>query len=65
MDKEVNLAVKLCETFQGMYADYFGSMSGGGSGLGIASVINGTTNVANSSEGLIKKKKYLPKKFWQ
>ena len=48
-DTEVNLAVQLAETFQEVTPDVFISISGGGSGLGIASLLNGTTDIANSS----------------
>ena len=48
-DTEVNLAVQLAETFQEVTPDVFVSISGGGSGLGIASLLNGTTDIANSS----------------
>lgn len=48
-DTEVNLAVLLAETFQEVTPDVFISISGGGSGLGIASLLNGTTDIANSS----------------
>jgi len=58
-DTEVNLAVQLSETFHGMYPDYFVSISGGGSGLGIASLINGTADVANSSRGINQKEKEI------
>jgi len=48
-DTEVNLAVKLAESFHQFNAEVFVSISGGGSGLGIASLLNGTADVANSS----------------
>jgi phosphate transport system substrate-binding protein len=48
-DTEVNLAVQLAEAFYSHHPDYVVSVSGGGSGLGIASLINGTTDIANSS----------------
>jgi phosphate transport system substrate-binding protein len=51
-DTEVNLAVQLAESFHTSYPDDFVSVSGGGSGLGIASLINGTADIANSSRGI-------------
>lgn len=51
-DTEVNLAVQLAETFHEKNAAFFVSISGGGSGLGIASLLNGTGDVANSSRSI-------------
>ncbi|MEJ7557930.1 MAG: substrate-binding domain-containing protein [Pedobacter sp.] len=48
-DTEVNLAVTLAENFYKINNDYSLSISGGGSGLGIASLLNGQTDAANSS----------------
>lgn len=48
-DTEVNLSVELAESFYLQHPNSFVSISGGGSGLGIASLLNGTTNIANSS----------------
>lgn len=48
-DTEVNLAVRLAEAFHAFNKEVFVSISGGGSGLGIASLLNGTADVANSS----------------
>ncbi len=53
-DTEVNLAVQLAESFHQVYPDIFVSISGGGSGLGIASLLNGTADVANSSRSIKK-----------
>jgi phosphate transport system substrate-binding protein len=50
-DTEVNLAVQLAESFHGQSKDFI-SISGGGSGLGIASLINGTADIANSSRSI-------------
>lgn len=58
-DTEVNLAVQLSETFHGFNPAYFVSISGGGSGLGIASLINGTGDIANSSRSINQKEKEL------
>ena len=54
-DTEVNLAVQLAESFHKINQEAFVSISGGGSGLGIASLLNGTTDIANSSRRLNEK----------
>jgi len=51
-DTEVNLAVQLAESFHRINPGIFVSISGGGSGLGIASLLNGTADVANSSRSI-------------
>jgi phosphate transport system substrate-binding protein len=51
-DTEVNLAVQLAESFHKINSAVFVSISGGGSGLGIASLLNGTADVANSSRSI-------------
>lgn len=51
-DTEVNLAVQLAESFHTINPGIFVSISGGGSGLGIASLMNGTADVANSSRSI-------------
>ena len=48
-DTEVNLVVQLAESFHRVNPKVFVSISGGGSGLGIASLFNGTADLANSS----------------
>lgn len=53
-DTEVNLAVSLAESFHQINSGVFVSISGGGSGLGIASLLNGTADVANSSRSINK-----------
>ena len=53
-DTEVNLAVQLAESFHEINSDVFVSVSGGGSGLGIASLLNGNADVANSSRSIKK-----------
>ena len=53
-DTEVNLAVQLAESFHQINQEVFVSISGGGSGLGIASLLNGTGDVANSSRNINK-----------
>lgn len=51
-DTEVNLAVQLAESFHQTNSAVFVSISGGGSGLGIASLLNNTTDIANSSRSI-------------
>ncbi|WP_295714605.1 substrate-binding domain-containing protein [Mucilaginibacter sp.] len=51
-DTEVNLVVSLAEGFYKVHADFSVAISGGGSGLGIASLLNGQTDIANSSRPL-------------
>lgn len=48
-DTEVNLTVLMAESFHEVNTNNFISICGGGSGLGIASLLNGTTDIANSS----------------
>jgi phosphate transport system substrate-binding protein len=58
-DTEVNLVVKLAEEFHTINKDAYVSISGGGSGLGIASLMNGQTDIANSSRELNETEKLL------
>lgn len=51
-DTEVNLAVRLAESFHEINPGVFVSISGGGSGLGVASLLNGTADIANSSRSI-------------
>jgi phosphate transport system substrate-binding protein len=51
-DTEVNLAVNLAENFYKINDDFSVAISGGGSGLGIASLLNGQADIANSSRPL-------------
>jgi phosphate transport system substrate-binding protein len=51
-DTEVNLAVLLAESYHETNTEVFVSISGGGSGLGIASLLNGTADIANSSRSI-------------
>lgn len=51
-DTEVNLSVLLAENFHETNSEVFVSISGGGSGLGIASLLNGTADIANSSRSI-------------
>jgi phosphate transport system substrate-binding protein len=48
-DTMVNLALAWAEQYQAMHPEAQVSVSGGGSGTGIASLINGTTDLANAS----------------
>lgn len=51
-DTEVNLAVELAENFYTQNKGLSLAISGGGSGLGIASLYNGQADIANSSRPL-------------
>ncbi|MFO7825485.1 MAG: PstS family phosphate ABC transporter substrate-binding protein [Cyclobacterium sp.] len=51
-DTEVNLAVLMAEQFHFENPGILVSISGGGSGLGIASLLNGNADIANSSRSL-------------
>ena len=48
-DTIVNLALAWAETYQAEHADIRISVTGGGSGTGIAALINGTVDIANAS----------------
>ncbi len=51
-DTEVNLAVNLAEQFNKIDPSFSIAISGGGSGLGITSLLNGQADIANSSRPL-------------
>ncbi len=51
-DTEVNLAVNLAEKFTEIDPSFNIAISGGGSGLGITSLLNGQADIANSSRPL-------------
>lgn len=51
-DTEVNLAVLMAEQFHHENSGLLVSVSGGGSGLGIASLLNGNADIANSSRSI-------------
>jgi len=51
-DTEVNLTVLLAEQFHYEPNNLLVSVSGGGSGLGIASLLNGNADIANSSRSI-------------
>lgn len=58
-DTEVNLAVVLAERFYKLNGHYRLAISGGGSGLGIASLLNNEADMANSSRPLTDEEKRL------
>ena len=51
-DTEVNLAINLAEKYTELDDNFSISISGGGSGLGITSLLNGQADIANSSRPL-------------
>lgn len=51
-DTIVNLALAWAETYQNEHADVRISVTGGGSGTGIAALINGTVDIANASRSI-------------
>lgn len=51
-DTEVNLAVNLAEKYTEVNPNFSIAISGGGSGLGITSLLNGQADIANSSRPL-------------
>jgi phosphate transport system substrate-binding protein len=53
-DTIVNLALAWAETYQGEHPDISISVTGGGSGTGIASLINKTVDIANASRQIKK-----------
>lgn len=61
-DTEVNLVQELAERFMDNDADISLTITGGGSGFGIASLINQKTDLANSSRPLNEKEKQLIQK---
>ncbi len=48
-DTLVNLALAWAEAYRGLHPEVSISVTGGGSGTGIAALINGTTDIANAS----------------
>lgn len=61
-DTEVNLAVNLAEEFSKSNQDFSIAISGGGSGLGIAALLNGQADIANSSRPLTEEEEEMFKK---
>jgi phosphate transport system substrate-binding protein len=51
-DTIVNLALAWAETYQAQHPDLRISVTGGGSGTGIAALINGTADIANASRAM-------------
>ncbi len=51
-DTLVNLALAWAEEYMGLYPEVRISVTGGGSGTGIAAIINGTADLANASRGM-------------
>lgn len=51
-DTEVNLVLSLAETYMSNHEDVSISVNGGGSGAGIAALINNKTDLANSSRAM-------------
>lgn len=60
-DTEVNLALRLAETYMAVNDSVSIAVTGGGSGMGIAALLNGKTNLANSSRPLQPKERELAK----
>jgi phosphate transport system substrate-binding protein len=58
-DSEVNVVQRLAEVFMKEQPDVFISVTGGGSGVGIAALIDGTADLANSSRPLRPEEKLL------
>lgn len=58
-DTEVNLVVNLAEAYQLTDPTFSMSISGGGSGLGITSLLNGQADIANSSRPLTDEERNL------
>jgi len=61
-DTEVNLAVNLAEAYNKTDPTFSMAISGGGSGLGITSLLNGQADIANSSRPLTEEEQTLFKK---
>ena len=61
-DSEVNLVQRLAEVFMQKNPDVNIAVTGGGSGTGIAALINKTTDIANSSRDLEPKEEAAAKK---
>ncbi len=51
-DTLVNLALAWAEEYMGLHPEVRISVTGGGSGTGIAAIINGTADLANASRGM-------------
>ena len=55
-DTLVNVAQAWAEEYQKVEPEVAVAVSGGGSGTGIASMINGTVDIANASRGMKKRR---------
>ncbi|PID41803.1 MAG: phosphate-binding protein [Gammaproteobacteria bacterium] len=64
-DTLVNVAQAWAEEYQSVDKDVVVAVSGGGSGTGIAAMINGTVDIANASRKMKKKEKKLAEKHGQ
>ena len=60
-DTLVNVAQAWAEAYQGINTDIAIAVSGGGSGTGIAAMINGTVDIANASRKMKDKEKKMAK----
>lgn len=60
-DTEVNLALALAETYMSTDPDVSIAVTGGGSGAGIAALINGKTSIANASRPMKQEEMTLAK----
>ncbi len=61
-DTLVNVAQTWAETYQKVNSEVVVAVSGGGSGTGIAALINGTVDIANASRKMKRREKKLAKK---
>ena len=61
-DTIVNLALAWAEAYQKVHADVRISVTGGGSGTGIAALINGTADIANASRAMKAEEKQAAEK---
>ncbi|PIE42865.1 MAG: phosphate-binding protein [Gammaproteobacteria bacterium] len=64
-DTLVNVAQAWAEAYQSVDKDVVVAVSGGGSGTGIAAMINGTVDIANASRKMKKKEKAMAEKHGQ
>ena len=64
-DTLVNVAQAWAEAYQGVKPDVVVAVSGGGSGTGIAALINGTVDIANASRAMKDKEINLARKSGQ
>ena len=62
-DTIVNLALAWAERYQGEHSEVRISVTGGGSGTGIAALINGTVDIANASRKITDQERAEAKKW--